>query len=139
MTVKRKLSKVGERYKNETKSLFSKEYPKEMQFVKPNECTGWGILLDLPNLLNKTWPKGADTRYKKIDASNRVKLLEDCLATAFGVDDSQFFMQFAAKREGRDFTHIWVWNIEQEGWLPNGLIRDLSELQPHRAVPVVQA
>jgi len=135
--VKRKLSKVGEKYKNETTSAFSRKYPSEMMLIKPNECTGWGMVLDMPNLLNKGWPDKAKTRYKEKDASNRVKVLEDCLATAFGFDDSQFFLQLVAKREGRDYTHIWVWNIETEGWLPNGFIQDLSRLQPHGTVPAV--
>jgi len=128
---KRKLSKKGEKYKNETTSLFSREYPAEMMLVKPNECTGWAAVFDMPNVLNKGWPDKAESRYKTKDASNRVKILEDCLMTALGVDDNQFFCQLAFKREGREYTHIWVWNIELEGWIPGGLIRDLSQLQPY--------
>ena len=41
---------------------------------------------------NKGWSKGtAKSRYKKVDASNRVKLLEDALFSCIGVDDSLVF------------------------------------------------
>lgn len=128
---KRKLSKVGEKYKNETTSAFSREYPVELRMVHPNECTGWAVILDMPKVVNKGWPDKTQSRYKTVDASNRVKLLEDCIATALGIDDAQFFLQLSAKREGRPYTHIWVWNIEVEGWLPYGFIQDLSRLQPY--------
>jgi Holliday junction resolvase RusA-like endonuclease len=128
---RRKLSKIGEKYKNETTSFFSREYPIEMTLIKPNVCTGWAVVLDMPQVLNKGWPDKAESRYKAKDASNRVKLLEDCLSAALGFDDAQFFLQLSAKREGREYTHIWVWNIEVEGWLPNGLVRDLSRMQPY--------
>lgn len=42
-------------------------------------------------IVNKGWLTGkAQERYKKVDASNRVKLLEDSLALALGVDDRRF-------------------------------------------------
>jgi hypothetical protein len=132
--VMQKLTKKGERYKNETASTFSREYPTEMNLIRPNHVLGWAAVLDMPKVLNKTWPKTAENRHKKVDASNRVKLLEDCLAKALGIDDSDFFLQVAIKREGPAYTHVWVWDIEKEGWLPHGFIQDLSRLQPHGAI-----
>lgn len=38
----------------------------------------------------KGWPEETDTRWVKIDSSNRVKLLEDILADVLGIDDSAF-------------------------------------------------
>ncbi len=46
-------------------------------------------------LINKTFGSGkkgsAQTRYKKMDVENRLKLIADALATAIGIDDCQFF------------------------------------------------
>jgi Holliday junction resolvase RusA-like endonuclease len=55
---------------------------------------------------NKGWCSGkAKTRYKRIDVSNRVKLLEDALSEATGVDDSLFFQvcitKHATQREDK--------------------------------------
>ena len=47
-----------------------------------------------PNVPEK---KRAKTRYKKIDLSNRVKLLEDCVRDAIGVDDSHTFEMHTMK------------------------------------------
>lgn len=54
-------------------------------------------------LENQSWnnPKvapsrRAKTRYKRIDLSNRIKLLEDCIRDALDIDDSQ---TFAASQE----------------------------------------
>ena len=42
-------------------------------------------------LENKGWPKTCKSRYKRIDVSNRVKLLEDAIFEAFGLDDKLVF------------------------------------------------
>lgn len=46
-------------------------------------------------LLNTTFGSGkkgaAETRYKRMDVENRLKLVADSLATAIGIDDCQFF------------------------------------------------
>lgn len=46
-------------------------------------------------ILNKTYSPGkkdsAKSRYKRMDAENRLKFLSDCLSEAIGIDDSQFF------------------------------------------------
>lgn len=46
-------------------------------------------------IVNKTFGSGkkdaAQSRYKRMDVENRVKLVADSLATAIGIDDCQFF------------------------------------------------
>jgi Holliday junction resolvase RusA-like endonuclease len=51
-----------------------------------------------PTFENQNVPpsKRAKTRYKRIDLSNRIKLLEDCIRDAIDIDDSQ---TFAASQE----------------------------------------
>lgn len=46
-------------------------------------------------LINKSFGSGkkgsSETRYKRMDVENRLKLVADSLATAIGIDDCQFF------------------------------------------------
>ncbi len=44
-------------------------------------------------IFNRSWGKksGAESRYKKMDAENRLKLLTDSFAKAIGIDDSRFW------------------------------------------------
>lgn len=58
------------------------------------------ILLGPPSfLLNKTWLKGkAKSPYKKLDAGNRRKLIEDALSEILGIDDSMTFELHISKR-----------------------------------------
>jgi len=46
-------------------------------------------------LVNKTYGSGkqgaAQTRYKRMDVENRIKIVSDSLSTAIGIDDCQFF------------------------------------------------
>ncbi len=55
-------------------------------------------------LVNETWmnpkvppSKRAKSRYKKIDLTNRIKLLEDCVRDALDIDDSQTFIAHQEK------------------------------------------
>jgi hypothetical protein len=55
----------------------------------------YAFYFPLEDLLNKTFGSGkqgaAESRYKRMDVENRVKLVADSLATAIGIDDCQFF------------------------------------------------
>lgn len=54
---------------------------------------------------NKGWfskKRSAQSRYKKMDTGNRLKLLLDCLATSLGVDDCHFFDVIGRKRIAQD-------------------------------------
>jgi Holliday junction resolvase RusA-like endonuclease len=119
--VNRKLSEEGDAYKQETSTYLSRYFPEEMQIMKPNVSLGMAILLDMPDIFNKGWPEKAKTRYKKLDVSNRVKLLEDAIAHAGGIDDSQFVNVMSAKRQGAEQTSIWIWNADEEGLIPYAL------------------
>ena len=57
---------------------------------------------------NKGWPKKAKNRYKRVDVSNRAKLLEDALFSAIGVDDSLIFELIMRKHatDGKEYCHI---------------------------------
>lgn len=52
-------------------------------------------------ILTKTYGSGkkgaAESRYKRVDVQNRLKLVTDALATAIGIDDSQFWEEGLTK------------------------------------------
>lgn len=49
------------------------------------------IIIFFEKILNKGWPANADNKYKKVDTTNRVKLIEDTVADGVGVDDRHNF------------------------------------------------
>jgi Holliday junction resolvase RusA-like endonuclease len=65
------------------------------------------IVTYFPVLENKGWSQGkSKSRYKKIDVTNRAKLLEDALSGGLGLDDSLFFRVTMTKREGAERAEI---------------------------------
>lgn len=71
--------------------------------MDPNALYALHLRFFFFELVNKSWnnmdlppSKRAKSRYKKIDLSNRIKLLEDCIRDALAIDDSQ---TFAASQE----------------------------------------
>jgi hypothetical protein len=111
---KRVLTKEGRAYKTETTAYIVQHYAQQLTIFKPNTPYGYIVQLCFPELVNKTYPEKAQTRYKKLDATNRSKLLEDAFSEAFGVDDSVFLSTRYDKVQGPEYTHIWVWNMEEE-------------------------
>lgn len=109
------LSSKGKKYKAETKTALVSRFPKEMRFFKPNVPYLVFIRLYFPEVENKTWFQGkAESRYKRFDVGNCLKLLEDCLKDAAGIDDSQHMRVVLDKQQGKEKTEIWVWDLEQE-------------------------
>lgn len=66
---------------------------------------------------NAGWSKGkAKSRYKRIDVSNRAKLLEDALFSGLGVDDSLIFELVMRKHatQGEEYCHVILEEYEQD-------------------------
>lgn len=55
----------------------------------------YAFYFPIEEIINVTFGSGkkksAETRYKRMDVENRIKLVADSLATAIGIDDRQFF------------------------------------------------
>jgi Holliday junction resolvase RusA-like endonuclease len=115
----RVLTPEGKRYKAETKGYIAQHYPSELKFFQPNKplCLLIKFTFEgFDSLHNKTWPKEAKSRYKKLDVSNRLKIFEDAVSAATGLDDSQNFMVSIVKVWGKEEgTDLWAWNLEEEG------------------------
>jgi hypothetical protein len=115
MVPKRVMTKEGKKFKKETSAFLVQNYPMEMQIFRPNAPYALLYQVIFDTITNKTWPEKAATRYKKLDASNRVKLLEDALVDAAGIDDSQILISSVFKSQGaHQGTRIWAWDLENE-------------------------
>lgn len=112
----RVLSKEGKKYKKETSAFIIRRFFNDLSGIKKNHPYGIMFVFHFPNIENKGFKAGtAQTRYKKFDASNRVKLLEDALVTAIDIDDSNFMFIGAMKKAGNEEeTVILLWDMKEE-------------------------
>lgn len=110
----RTLTKEGRRYKLEVTSHIVRTYPAALATVRVNEPYFVYIRLYFEDIENKGWPKETQTRYKNHDVSNRVKLVEDAVKDACGIDDSQHMMVLEEKRQGAPKTEVFLWNLQEE-------------------------
>ena len=117
----RKLTAAGQKFKNETKTFLARRYVRELSTLKANSPHLVLIRFYFESLTNATYgkPKGAENRYKKVDASNRVKLLEDVIKDVTDVDNSHTMTLIIEKRVlgygvTAERTEVFIWNTEQE-------------------------
>ena len=111
----RVLTKEGRAYQKEAKASLTSKYPMELAKFKQNVPYVVAIRLGVPGLHTKGWPTKAKSRYKKLDATNRVKLLEDVLAEVTAVDDSANLAVIVQKVDDVvQYTELFIWEMEQE-------------------------
>lgn len=118
----RGLSKDGKKFKNLVQAYVGQHYPTELaSFQKAkNEPFTVFFRIHVAELENKTFgaKKGAESRYKKNDATNRIKLLEDVLADVTGIDDANtltFVIQkVQAKDPAKEQVEVFIWNSLRE-------------------------
>lgn len=122
----RRLTKEGEKYKNETLAFFARTYRKELLTFKKNTPYLMAMTFFFDEIETKGWASGkAESRYKKFDATNRPKLLEDVFKDAAGIDDSQNLDVYLRKRSARDcpiavaghsieHVDLMIWDLEKE-------------------------
>lgn len=109
----RVLKAAGKGYKTEVSAFIVRYHQNEIRDLQKDRAYGLAIKLVSPNIENAGWPHKAATRYKKFDISNRVKLLEDALMEAFGIDDCQILDLYVSKRKGEEeTTHVLFWDLE---------------------------
>src|SRR5579862_8574687 len=114
----RVLTTAGKKYKRETASFLQENYRKEMMLFQKNHQYMLYFRFHLESIQNKNWKDATSkaNRYKKFDDGNLCKLLEDCLADAGGIDDSQTITSIWNKRatSGPEMTEIWCWDLDRE-------------------------
>lgn len=105
---RRILSKDGKLYKQAVREELGRCYATTPLPSLENTPLSLSIALVFEDVENKGWSEGkAKNRYKRVDVSNRVKLLEDALFEALGVDDSLIFSLHVTKEAG-DSPHARV-------------------------------
>lgn len=136
---KRVLTPEGRRFKNEATAHLTQNYAFALKDLAPNKPYAAYFRITMAKLTNDTWPKTAKARYKELDATNRLKLVEDVLADVTAVDDSHYFTVAVSKVEGTpERTDIWIWSIEDEGSPFDSIGRALPTMQPDRATAAVR-
>ncbi len=123
----RVLSAKAKKYKRETAAYIVQNFPSQLMFFKPNVPYGLAIQFAFTALENKGFAKGkAKSRYKRVDVSNRLKIIEDVLAEVAAIDDSQNLTAIIDKcKHSVEETRIWVWDIVQEGEFPDAVLNAL--------------
>ncbi len=115
----RTLSPQGRKYKVETISYLTRTFPAELKQILPDVPYFCYVRFFFEAIENK---KGK-TRYKTLDTSNRLKLFEDCLKDACGIDDAQFLIWTIEKRQGTERTEVFIWDMEKEKLPIDNLLR----------------
>lgn len=109
----RRLSEEARGFKLMVRTTISRECAGELAEITSNDMYELHITLRFPEekLVNRTYPKKTSTRYKKVDALNRAKILEDALADAFGIDDSHNFVVRIEKTVGAGDTRVALYKM----------------------------
>jgi Holliday junction resolvase RusA-like endonuclease len=114
----RALSEEGQKYKRETITYLAQQFPQEMRKLKPNVPYLALFVFYFETLENKGWATGKASRYKRTDAGNRVKIIEDCAKDAGGYDDSQNMSLIIVKRQcvppTPEQSHVFIWDLSVE-------------------------
>jgi hypothetical protein len=111
----RRLTDVARDYLTGTRGYLQQHYRREMMFFQKNVPYFVLVYFYFSEVENKGYPKTCENRYKTFDGNNRLKLLEDALKSASGVDDSQTTRFFWEKKQGLpERTKLWIWNLETE-------------------------
>jgi hypothetical protein len=110
---KRTMSVVGKRVANHLKQALLEQWMLSPQ-LDHNRPYGLVTVIFLPGLLNRGFGKkgGTDNRFKRLDASNRGKLVEDVVAEMLGVDDSSAFDCLRYKRIGEPHVEVFLYELE---------------------------
>ena len=82
------LTSEGRTFLKESTAHLSANYPAEIAQIKKNTPYFVLVALYFKAIENKGWPKTTSSRYKTLDVTNRLKILEDAVVGATDVDDS---------------------------------------------------
>lgn len=97
----RVLTTLGKTYKEDIKSVIIQHIMSTKQVL---EFKNIPMILHLTffftHIENKNYQKSGN-RFKRIDVSNRIKILEDAIAETLGIDDCQFLCVIAEKGQAQ--------------------------------------
>lgn len=98
-------SEEAKRYRERVKAHMLAEHVTDVSVLDTTLAYELKLVLYL-EALNKGWPGKAKTRFKDLDTSNRVLLLENCIKQATGMDDYHHFRLVVEKKQ--------VWEGQEE-------------------------
>ncbi len=139
----RTLTDTGRRFKLDSALYLAQRFSAELGTMRPNRPYLVVLRLYFTELECSTYgqPRGAGSRYKKIDATNRRKLVEDVLKEVSKVDDSNTMTFICAKRQGpEEKTELFIWDLESETSPFDDALNSLPDVpavQPDRTVPTL--
>lgn len=111
------LSKEARKFKADALIQLTKEW---LFSAKPGRDEAYRLTLQFyfPKIETSGWPKKAKSRFVKRDVSNLIKVLEDVIAQATGVDDSNTLEVCVFKRVDKANPRIEITfeNIPEEEW-----------------------
>ena len=111
----RRLTDEGKKFKADVAQFVVKYLAAETKQLKPNAAIGLYVAFGFPDMFNRGYPEKTKARYKKLDASNRVKILEDALTECINFDDSQIVFSVITKYPSKEEeTRLWIWNEDEE-------------------------
>jgi len=94
----RALTKEAYAWRTRAVNTISKSGDLVLNKFSLSEQYGLYLVFKFSDIQNKGWEKGkSSSKWKRIDLSNRIKLLEDAIKYATGIDDSSTFVLFCAK------------------------------------------
>jgi len=115
------LSPEAKKYRRVCSQLLLSTALKQIQSLDPSRVYRLELEFFLKAVVNKGWPATAKSRYKRIDLSNRIKLLEDVIKDATQIDDCQHFELLVSKRQanvpGEERVEVRLTPLEEDTWL----------------------
>lgn len=105
---KKAMSTEGRGFQRRLLFQITQEQGSQLAEFDANEPYSVELTIYFPEIFNKSWPEKAQQRYKKRDATNLIKLLEDTLAKAIGVDDANFLRFTVEKKKDAENPRIEV-------------------------------
>jgi len=118
----------GRAFEREVKKIVARQIHVLGDF-NDEDVYGIDITLFFEALTNKGWfeffkrgpKKGqrkSNSKWKRVDVDNRIKFLQDCVASAVGMkDDSQIFEGHQRKKEGKTGAYVRVYKVSQKDFL----------------------
>lgn len=104
----KRLSKEGGKFKFRAMQVLQREGRVAFLDLKEDMPYELYIAVFFKKIRNAGWPSTAKNRYEKVDATNRIKLLEDTVADAVGLDDRHNFRIIVEKHCDPDNLGIYV-------------------------------
>lgn len=104
----KRLTTEGRKFKVRAMKVIQQDGRSALLNLKPDVPYVLTIVIFFDKVFNKGWPSKAESRYKKVDATNRVKLIEDTAADGVGVDDRHNFRIVLEKHCDPDNPGLYV-------------------------------